>query len=111
MDIRDNLSNSPGVEQLGSFENVNCFWVMHVTMLLPVLRAPVSEHFTSTTVPPVTGNVAVVAIVFLHSTFSPVQQVPAFLDCETSTELSLKYSPVTLKYNSLLEIGHNSTVT
>ena len=75
MDTRYNFLNSPGVEQLGSFENVNCVCVMHVTMLLPVLRAPGSEHFTSTTVPPVTGNVVVVAIVFLHSTFSPVQPV------------------------------------
>ena len=43
-------------------------------MLLPELRAPASEHLTSTTVRGATGNVfVVVVIVSLHSAFSPVQ--------------------------------------
>ena len=52
---------------------MNCVSELHVTVLLPSLIAPESEHFTSTTVPGSTGNVAVVVIVFLHPASSPVQ--------------------------------------
>ena len=47
--------------------------VIQVILLLPALRASVSEHETSTSVPGFTGNCVVVFIVLVHSVFSPVQ--------------------------------------
>ena len=47
--------------------------IVQVTVLLPSFTASELEHVTSTTVPGLTGNCAVVLIVLVHSVFSPVQ--------------------------------------
>ena len=46
---------------------------LQVTSPLPLLRAPESEHVTSTTVPSGTGSCVVVSIVLVHSAFSSWQ--------------------------------------
>ena len=58
---------------MGSVEKVKIVPVVQVTSLLPSLTASEKEHFTSTTVPGLTGNCVVVFIVLVHSVFSPVQ--------------------------------------
>jgi hypothetical protein len=71
---------------------------VHVTSLLPLLRALESEHLTLTTVPGTTGNCCVVSIELVHSVFSP----------EQSTDLGyyLNYEPFScfLRQNYLIAI-------
>ena len=65
--------NLPSFKQLGSFEYVKSVPEVHVTSLLPLLRASESEHSTVMTVPGTTGNCVVVFIELVHPVFSPVQ--------------------------------------
>ena len=93
--------NTPGIEQLGSFEKVKFIVVEQVTSLLPSLIALELEHLTSTTVPIATGNCAVVSIVLVHSGFSPVQ-VAEVLCNSKDTFCTGDYLLLLLRYQSYM---------